>query len=44
MAASLLQCCIFSELTSRPQSAANDTLMHLEELLENAKGCEPLAV
>jgi hypothetical protein len=43
-AASLMQCCIFSALTSRPQSAANNTPMHSEESLENAKGREPLAV
>jgi len=39
-----MQCRILSELTSRPQDAANNTLMHLGESLEDAKGCEPAAV
>lgn len=39
-AASLCICCVFSERTSRPQSAVKNTLMHLKLLLENAKGGE----
>jgi len=43
-AASLCSVAFSPDLTSQPQVAANNRLMHPEESLEECKGCEPLAV